>query len=124
MRLGNRGEDIAARYLRKHGHHILGYNDRSQFGEIDLVAQEGKTIVFVEVKTRRDQKRGGPLEAVTPQKQAKIVKQAMRFLKRQKLLGNPCRFDVIGIEWPSEEQPKITHIRNAFDASDHSSFYS
>lgn len=115
--LGARGEALAARYLRQHGHRIVARGDRSRLGEIDLVAVEGRTVVFVEVKTRSSDADGSPAEAVDRQKQTRITKQALAFLKRHDLLDCAVRFDVIAITWPAETRtPALRHFRNAFPA--------
>ena len=115
---GDRGERAAARLLRRTGLRILLRGYRTTRGEIDLIAREGKTLVFVEVKTRT---RGMPAEAVTPEKQRRLTLAALHFLKRHGLLDRPrevpCRFDVVAIVWPEGRgRPEITHHRDAFDA--------
>jgi putative endonuclease len=112
--LGRRGEDEAARFLRNSGMKVLVRGYRSHFGEIDLIARDGDTLVFVEVKARRE---GVPAEAVTPEKQRRLTLTALHFLKANKLLDQQCRFDVVAIVWPvGQSKPRIEHIRNAFDA--------
>ncbi len=112
--LGRRGEDAAARFLRGGGMKILVRGYRTDFGEIDLIARDGDTLVFVEVKSRRD---GTPAEAVTLEKQRRLTLTAMHFLKAHKLLDQRCRFDVVAIVWPDgARSPRIEHIRNAFEA--------
>ena len=91
---------------------LRGY--RTPHGEIDLIARDGDTLVFVEVKSRR---RGQPAEAVTTEKQRRLTLAALDFLKRHRLLEVNCRFDVVAIVWPDERKsPTIEHIRAAFDA--------
>ncbi len=112
--LGNRGERLAARHLQRQGFRILARQFRVRRGEIDLVAREGNTLVFVEVKTRR---RGLPAEAVTPEKQRRITRTARAFLRRYGMLeaAIPCRFDIIAIVWASDNLPPvIDHFRDAF----------
>ena len=90
---------------------------RSQelLGELDLVAVEQGTVVFVEVKTRRSAQAGLPLEAVDARKQRQLARLALVYLKRHRLLGYPVRFDVIGLTWPENlRRPVIRHIRAAF----------
>jgi putative endonuclease len=112
--LGNRGERAAARYLRRRGMRIIARGYRTPRGEIDLVARDGATLVFVEVKSRRQ---GTPAEAVTPEKQRRLTVAALHFLKRHNLLDKPCRFDVVAIVWPDDRlSPTIEHIPNAFEA--------
>ena len=81
--LGDRGERAAARFLRRRGLKVITRGYRTAQGEIDLIAREGRTLVFVEVKTRR---RGQPAEAVTPEKQRRLAAAALQFLKRFDLL--------------------------------------
>ena len=116
--LGPRGEQAAARYLRRQGYKIVARGERSPLGEIDLVAVDGRTVVFVEVKTRESQDSGHPADAVTPDKQRRLTRLALAYLKRHRLLENPARFDVVAITWPAgARQPTIEHFRAAFDAT-------
>jgi putative endonuclease len=112
--LGSRGEQEAARYLRRQGLRILRRGYRTDQGEIDLVARDGDVTVFVEVKARR---RGVPAEAVTPEKQRRLTLAGLHFLKKHNLLDHRSRFDVVAIVWPEEgRRPQIEHIRDAFEA--------
>jgi putative endonuclease len=123
--LGLRGEEAAARYLHRHGYKILARGDRARPGELDLVAVEGQTIVFVEVKTRRSQQAGHPAEAVNLDKQRRLTRLAVTWLKRRGLLERAARFDVIAVTWPAGGgRPQIEHFPNAFDAVGRSEFYS
>lgn len=123
--LGQRGEAEAERHLRKLGYKILASSLRNKLGELDLVALDGKTIVFVEVKTRRSCDRGHPADAVDGRKQAKITRLALAYLKRHRLLEHPCRFDVIAITWPDDNQSlRLEHYQHAFEASGRDSMYS
>ncbi len=123
--LGQRGEDAAARYLRRQGYKILARGDRSGPGELDLVMLDRKTIVFVEVKTRQSADIGRPEEAVDQQKQRRLTRLAVTFLKRHQLLNCPARFDVVAITWPEDSRsPTIDHIPNAFDAVGQWEFFS
>ncbi len=115
--LGNLGERYAERFLRKKGLIIVeqGYSD--EMGEIDLIAVDKRTIVFVEVKTRRSDIAGSPAEAVDQQKQEKIVRTALSYLKRHQLHDCRSRFDVISIVWAENSQSaQLTHFENAFEA--------
>lgn len=115
--LGQRGEAAAARYLRRLGYKILARSDRFGPGELDLVALDDETIVFVEVKTRESAAVSHPVDAVDEQKQRRLTRLAVTFLKRYGLLECPARFDVIAITWPAKKRsPIIEHIKNAFDA--------
>ncbi len=119
LRLGARGEKLAARYLRRHGFKILYRNFRGrQGGEIDLVCRERDTLVFVEVKTRTREDFGRPLEAVNAAKQRRISLGGLAWLR---LLGNPdilFRFDVVEVTIAGEQPPRIELVRNAFQLSE------
>lgn len=116
--LGARGEAAAARYLKRRGLTILARGDRSPWGEIDLIAVDGRTVVFVEVKTRRSHDRGHPADAVDLRKQRQVTRAALAYLKRHRLLENPCRFDVVAVTWPETAwRPKIEHFPAAFEAA-------
>ncbi len=115
--LGRRGEDAAARYLKRLGYKILDRQRHLAPGELDLVALDGRTIVFVEVKTRTSADAGHPAEAVDAAKQRKLTRLAVTFLKQHGLLEFPARFDVVAITWPANAgRPAIEHFKNAFDA--------
>lgn len=112
--LGDRGERAAARFLRRQGFRVILRGYRTPLGEIDLIARDGDTLVFIEVKARRQ---GTPAEAVTPEKQRRLTLAALRFLAEHGLLEQSCRFDVVAIVWPDGRRtPQIDHFRNAFPA--------
>lgn len=114
--LGARGEREAERFLRRRGYRIVARGARDRLGEIDLIAIDQGTIVFVEVKTRTSHAMGHPGEAVDLRKQRQLTRVALAFLKRHDLLEYPARFDVIAITWPEDQaEPQIEHIRNAFE---------
>ena len=121
--LGDEGERIAARHLKKLGYRILAKQARSKLGEIDIIALDGDTIVFVEVKSRRDHRDGSPAEAVDRRKQVKLTQLSLAWLKKRKLLGRPTRFDVVAIRWDSKGEPIVTHYKNAFEAADLGQMY-
>ena len=112
--LGQRGEQAAARYLRRKGYRIVARGQREGRSEIDLVAVDGRTVVFVEVKTLASAELGHPAEAVTPDKQRALTRGALTFLKRHDLLEYASRFDVVAISW-TKRKPKIEHIQDAFE---------
>jgi len=123
--LGRQGEDWAARYLERLGYRILHRGHRLRAGELDLVALDGKVIVFVEVKTRRSADHGSPAEAVDRRKQARLTRAALAYLKCNGLLERPARFDVVSIVWSAEaREPEVRHYRAAFDARDFNGMYS
>lgn len=114
--LGARGELAAAKYLRRRRYIIVDRGFRTAEGEIDLVAVQHRTIVFVEVKTRRRIDGSGPLAAVTREKQRRISRTALVFLKQNDLLACATRIDVIGIIWPrGQRRPAVIHVENAFE---------
>jgi len=115
--LGQRGEAAAARYLKRLGYKIVGRGTHIRRGEIDIIAIDGRTIVFVEVKTRDSSAAGEPHEAVDRDKQDRLTRLALVYLKRHRLLDYPARFDVVSILWPQgARRPEIQHIKNAFEA--------
>ncbi len=123
--LGDRGEREAARFLKKLGYRILERQYRDRFGEIDLIALDGKQIVFVEVKTRRSADTGQPFEAVDRQKQQKLTSVALAWLKKHRRLEQAARFDVVSIVWPEDESPpQVEHFRHAFEATGRGQFFS
>ena len=108
--LGTRKEQLAEKLLGLHGYSILERNYRCRYGEIDLIAKKGEYLVFIEVKFRRNEKWGSPLEAVDSAKQRKIKQVAKHYLFEKKIaLDKPCRYDVVAIEG---DRYKI--IENAF----------
>jgi putative endonuclease len=123
--LGRRGEDAAARYLQRLGYRVLARGRRLASGELDLVVLDGRTIVFVEVKTRTSQEVGHPADAVDATKQRKLTRLAVTFMKRHGLLEYPARFDVVAITWPEGRgRPTIEHFKNAFEAVGEGELYS
>ena len=116
--LGRRGENLAAKYLQRLGCRIVARGIRMNRGELDLVAVLERTIIFVEVKTRRVQYPDESLaEAVTPEKERRITRAAYAFLKRHRLLGYPVRFDIITVHWPRRSKPQLRHYPHAFEAA-------
>jgi len=111
--LGRSGEDRAARHLQGLGYRVLERNFRTSHGEIDLIALDGDTVVFVEVKTRTSGAYGAPELAVDRRKQERMVKAALGYLKRAQLHQAACRFDVVAISGPQAEQVEL--IRQAFE---------
>ena len=111
-RAGARAEELCAELLRGAGLRVLARNWRCRHGEIDLVAEEGGTLVFAEVRFRRDQRYGGAAESVTAAKQARLVAAARLYLMRRP--NADCRFDVLLLD--SLEGSRIRWIRNAFVA--------
>lgn len=116
--LGRRGEQVAARYLRKSGYRILAQGYRCATGEIDIVAGWNGTIVFVEVKTRASSAHGEPWQAVDRDKRVRITRAAVQYLKNRRHTEKIARFDVIAITWPAGwfRTPIIEHYADAFGA--------
>jgi putative endonuclease len=115
--LGKSGEDLACQELQRRGYAILTRGYRSRFGEIDIVAKDDQTIVFVEVKARAGDEFGGGAAAVTPWKQRRIAQMAVDYLSRNHLHDKPCRFDVVTVDL-KDGGPQIVVYTNAFDACD------
>ena len=109
--LGRRGEQIAAEYLQRRGLQILERNFRIRGGEIDLIAKEGETYVFVEVKARSGFAYGRGAEAVHAGKQQALLRTAQTYLYRNGLLEAPARFDVIELDF-SGETPRLRYLQN------------
>lgn len=114
--LGKSGENLACRELQRLGYAILARRYRTRYGEIDVVARDGPTIVFVEVKARTTDRYGVPAEAVTLDKQARITAMAEDYITRRGLAGAPCRFDVVAITFGTEGRLNVEVIKSAFDA--------
>src|SRR3954463_893010 len=115
--LGRRGEDAAARYLKKLGYILIARGHRDNIGELDLVAVDGRTVVFIEVKTRTTHDAGHPADAVDEAKQRRLTRLALSYMKRHDLLECSARFDVVAVTWPARGGPTIEHFQNAFEAT-------
>jgi putative endonuclease len=122
-KLGKRGEQAAAILLRRKGYLVVAESEIDRGGEIDLIAvdRRGKrrVVVFVEVKTLASRRSGHPAERVDENKQARLTRAALRYLKRNRLLEYPCRFDVIAVWWQDRESRvpnRIEHYEAAFEA--------
>ena len=115
--LGKSGEERACRELERRGYAILARRYRTRFGEIDIIARDGPTIVFVEVKARTSDRYGDPAAAVTLHKQAKVTAMAEDFLARRHLHGAPCRFDVVAIAFGPGGELKVDVFQDAFEAA-------
>ena len=110
MKSGGDAEEAAARYLSGQGLKLVARNYRCRFGEIDLIAQEGKTLVFVEVRHRSSASFGGAAESITPAKRAKLVATAQHYLSTRK--PTACRFDTVLLQGDAP----ILWMKNAFEA--------
>jgi putative endonuclease len=109
-------EDLASRYLQAKGYRILARNLHILRKEVDIVAADGDTIVFIEVKGRRSSAFGSPGEAVGVRKQRHLLRLAGAYLRREGMWEKACRFDVVGVTLSSEGEPLFSHIENAFGA--------
>jgi putative endonuclease len=114
--LGKSGEDLACLELERRGYAILDRRYRTRFGELDIVARQNGTVVFIEVKTRGSARFGHGLEAVTWHKRRKIVLMAGEYMLWHGLGSAPCRFDVVAIVWEGS-RPHLEVVADAFEAA-------
>ena len=115
--LGRSGEKEAVELLQQSGYKILGRNVRAKFGEIDVVARDGQTLCFIEVKARSTTEFGFPEEGVVPQKRRQLIRLAQWYLQRERLPDCPVRFDVVSILFGPNKSPARTRlIKGAFEA--------
>jgi len=121
-KLGARGEQIAINYLQNWGYRILERNYRNRLGEIDIIARQGRDLVFIEVKTRSDNLFGSPFDSVTAAKQRQLSKVALEYLSKHNWLDHPARFDVVGVRLMGKNETilqdaRVDIVQNAFDLS-------
>lgn len=122
---GSRSERAAARFLKGLGYRILARNFSCQLGEIDIIALDGRTIVFVEVRSTEDGAMERPAASVDDKKQQKLTRLALFYLQKKRLLNQSARFDVLTIRWPEgQREPTIAHYPCAFAATGRFQFYS
>lgn len=126
--LGKRGELAAAEMLVRKGWVLLAHGESDRQGEIDLIAcrRHPSLLAFVEVKTLATRKPGHPADQVDEAKQRRVYRAALRYLKRHRLLGHPCRFDVIAVWWPDQSghsPERMEHLEAAFEAPESWQFY-
>jgi putative endonuclease len=114
--LGPRGEDLAARFLKRLGYRIVKRNYHGLSGEIDIVAADGDMLVFVEVKTLTSDDAQHPEAAVNQHKRRRIIRAAKNFIAESRAEQVPARFDVVAIVAGENAQPEIPHFDNAFPA--------
>lgn len=115
---GSRAERAAVKFLRRAGYRILACNVRLPGGELDVIAVDGETIVFVEVRSTEAGDAGRPALSVDDAKQRKLTSLALLWLQSKGLLGRPARFDVLAVSWPATSRhPVIDHHPNAFEAT-------
>jgi len=115
--LGAAGEHAAERFLRARGYTIVERNYRCALGEIDLIALDGRTVVFIEVKARRDADPEAPFDAVDARKQRRIVRAAEHYAVARRLDGREMRFDVVGVQ-SSGDALACVLLRDAFGPDD------
>ena len=115
---GRRAEALAAALLEQAGLRIVERNWRRPEGEIDLIADDAGTCVFIEVRSRTGDQQGDPLESITPRKRARVIRSARLYLDSAPTRAGGYRFDVVGVTFPADGgQPILSHIRDAFDLS-------
>ncbi len=113
VRRGRAVEERVAAWLARRGFIVLARNFRTRGGEIDIVAREGETLVFVEVRSRREGSPWSPEASVGPRKQARIARAAVAWLRRHGGADRPCRFDVVAVR-VGEGRLRVHHVRGAF----------
>jgi putative endonuclease len=115
--LGRRGEDEAAKYLRSIGYRIVATRERILRGDIDLVALDGRTVVFVEVRSRTSTAHGHPAETIGYHKQRRVAQLATAYIRRHRLEDCSVRIDVVTVTFDGPEgQPQVEHFQNAFES--------
>ena len=112
--LGRIGEDLACDHLRRKGYEIVARGFRLFRGEIDIIARDGGTLVFVEVKARADEEFGRPEEAVTPSKQRQVRRIAQGYLVEHPRGQAGCRFDVVSVLYRGPDDVRLVHFIDAF----------
>jgi len=117
QRLGIVGEELAARELASRGYAILERRYRTRYGEIDIVAEDRGTLVFVEVRARATGEFGRAAESVDDRKKRKVTAMAVDYLARHQVTNRPCRFDVVTIDAALGDSPEISVYPGAFDAT-------
>ena len=122
---GNRSERAAGQFLRRLSYRLLEHNFSCELGEIDIIALDGKCIVFVEVRSTEAADTQLPALSVDRTKQARLTRMALYYLKLRKLLDCSARFDVLAISWPANRaEPTIVHYPDAFEATDRFQMFS
>lgn len=109
---GRQGEDIAFSFLREKGYRLIERNWRCPGGELDIIAADGDTLVFVEVRTRSGPRFGSAEESITPTKQARLIELGQTYLQEKAAPDQPWRIDVVAIQL-GRGLPQINHIENA-----------
>jgi putative endonuclease len=114
---GMEGERAAVKFLKRRGYRIVASNYKSKLGEIDVIADDGGTLVFVEVKWRADDSRGGPAAGITPAKQARLARLAQHYLVAHRAGERVCRFDAVLITGEDPKTQRIELLPGAFDVN-------
>jgi putative endonuclease len=117
LRLGAEGERAAERCVRRHGYAIVARNYRCPLGEVDLIALDGRTVVFIEVKTRNVETVDTAFDAVDPRKQRQIVRVAEHYLSANRLHDRDVRFDIVGV-WRNGADLICELVQDAFEPDD------
>ncbi len=117
-KLGPQGEEVAAGYLQRQGYQLLERNFRAKPGEIDIIARDGDTLCFVEVKTRASKDYGSGLESITTLKKRKLCQTALLYLTQNHLTDAKARFDVVSIQLEDGGRHEVELIRNAFEVNE------
>lgn len=112
--LGKTGEDVALDYLKKKKYKIVEKGFRFLRGEIDIIAYDGETLVFLEVKTRKSVKFGQPEESITPAKRKQLRRVAQGYLLRKHIQDVECRFDVLSLTFDEHRGYTVEHFEDAF----------
>ena len=113
---GQEGEQLALEFLQAHGYKILIQNFKNNLGEVDIIAQEGSVICFVEVKSRTSDFFGDPVSAISKAKRQKLSQVALSYLKANRLIESKARFDVVSI-MKENDKPKVELLKDAFELS-------
>jgi putative endonuclease len=114
--LGKSGENYACRELERRGYAILARRFRTRSGELDIVARDGETLVFVEVKARRSARYGTAIEAVTLFKQRRLLRMAAEYVLLKGVCHTACRFDIVSVRFGEGLRPRVEILKDAFDA--------
>ncbi len=114
-RFGQESENIAAEFLSRRGYRIVERNVRTRVGEMDIVAYDGSTLVFVEVKARRTNAFGGAIHSIDQRKRRRLELMARQYLSIHRLKDQDCRFDLVFIHTDREEKPVVELIQNDFE---------
>lgn len=115
LSLGRRGEEAAAAHLAGRGYKVLDRNWRGRGGELDIVCEKKKTLVFAEVKTRTEGQMAAPHDALTPAKRRNLSRAAGQWLTEHEAWGRPCRFDLLAVVVDAAGQTRVEHVENAFE---------